>query len=242
MAKITAINVKGLTNDDAYGFMNEVVRQLKDSFKTLPEVASVFVASLGQYNEALKGEEASFSSSDLYEADAKADKAWAGLNGYLKAMLNCPDDAVRTAAESVWNVFSKYENPTEKPFATEYGIIERLLNDLNTIPDETRQKANAQVWIDHLVQCSSAFTTMYSLRVQEQAHKVTGNTKTAKFKAVDDYREMVKVMNALLIVSPTTELVDFSDHINQLIESKQIVLKARKTRVANAKSDESEKG
>jgi len=48
----------------------------------------------------------------------------------------------------------------------------------------------------------------------------------------------LKHEDALLIVVPIPELTIFAEHANQLIESKQFVVKARKTRIANTKEEE----
>ncbi len=233
--KINTIDLLHLTNEDAYGFMNEVARQLNDVCKKQPDACKEFIDSLSAYNEVLKGDNDLTTSKELNMTDAAADKCWRAFNQYLNAMLSHPKEDVRNAATVLYDVFSKYENPTNKSFATEYGIMERLIDDLNHVPLDIRLRSGAQCWIEDLDTKCRAFTEMYKFRVQEQSNKVPGGIKTSKLDTIAAYREMIKVINALLIVAPTAELEAFATYINALIDQKRIVQKAIKTRNANAK-------
>ena len=52
----------------------------------------------------------------------------------------------------------------------------------------------------------ATFVQMYSIRVQDKASKMTGLTKTARVNAVNAYRDMITMVNALLVVSPEADL------------------------------------
>lgn len=237
--KIATLNLKILANHDVFGFLNDVSHQIDDTFSAKPECVHAFVEAQKAFDEALKGCDAVISAEEISAADRDADLAWSCLNAYLKVMLSHPVAQKRDAAEKIFQVFSKYENPTALAYATEYGILERLLSELKTIPKETLDMADAAEWIHDLDAKCARFIQLYSLRVQDKATRVTGATKTARLNAIDTYREMVKLINALLIVSPTDELSRFASHLNELISAKQIAIKSKKTKSGNANGNSS---
>lgn len=231
---VAAINLSVLTNNDIYGFMNDVAHQIEDTFSVSPDYTKEFVDTLRAFDEALRGGDAAFSSKELSDADRDADLAWWSLNGFLKAMTSHPNPEKREAAIKVFKVFSQYENPTALSYATEYGILERLLAELKAIPEELLVKADVVEWIKDLDDKCSSFIQMYSLRVQDKATKVTGATKTARLNAIRAYRDMIAMVNALLVVSPEADIKRFASHVNELIAKQQIILKSKRTKAANA--------
>lgn len=237
--KIKAISLSRLAMNEVFGFLNDVSHQLEDTFSAFPDCANGFQVAQKAFNDALKTVDPAFSASELAAADHDADMAWSGLNAYLKAMLAHPETDVHEAAEKIYGVFSQYDNPTALAYATEYGIMERLVGELKKLPADVINKANATAWINALEAKCACFIQMYSMRVQDKAIKVTGATKTARLNAINSYAEMVSTMNALLIVAPTEELTRFATHLNELISAKQTMMKSRKTKAANASANSS---
>lgn len=231
--KIKSISLGKLAQNEAFGFLNDVSHQIEDTFSVFPDCVNAFRLAQMAFDDALKTVDPAFSASELAAADHDADMAWSGLNAYLKAMLAHPDADVRDAAEKIYNVFNQYDNPTALAYATEYGIMERLVGELKNIPADVLNKANATAWVNDLEAKCANFIQMYTLRVQDKATKVTGATKTARLNAISSYGEMVTTMNALLIVAPTEELTRFATHLNELISAKQTAIKSRKTKAAN---------
>lgn len=231
---VASIKLSVLTNNDVYGFLNDVAHQIEDTFSVSPDYAKPFVEALKAFDEALRVGDAIFSSKEMADADRDADLAWWALNGFLKAMTSHPNPAKRDAAIKVFMTFSQYENPTSLSYATEYGIMERLLSDLKALPSALLETADVVEWIRDLEEKCATFVQMYSIRVQDKASKMTGLTKTARVKAVNAYRDMITMVNALLVVSPEADLVRFASHVNELISKKLIVMKSKKTRAANA--------
>lgn len=232
--KIKSISLSKLAQNEAFGFLNDVYHQIEDTFSEFSDCITAFRQAQKAFDDALKTVDPALSAAELSAADRNADMAWSGLHAYLKAMLAHPDADVRDAAEKVYNVFNQYENPTALAYATEYGIMERLVDELKTIPADVLDKAQATAWVKDLETKCTNFIQMYSIRVQDKATKVTGATKTARLNAINSYGEMINTMNAMLIVAPTEELSRFAAHLNELISAKQTTIKSRKTKATNA--------
>lgn len=239
--KIASLNMKLMTQDEIFGFMNDVAHQIEDTFAEKPDFTLPYLEALTAFDESLKGDDCAMSASELAEADHEADMAWWGLSTYLKAMVIHPNDVKRSAAEKIYHVFTKYENPTNLSYATEYGIMERLINDLKEIPESVMQDADALEWLEMLEEKCSTFTQMYSIRIQDKACKVTGAAKTARANATGAYREMVMMVNALLVVSPSDEINRFASHVNELIAARAAAIKTRRTKAAGDDSKLSDK-
>lgn len=234
--KIVSVSFRLMGQDEIYSFLDDVAQQITGTFAEEPEFAKEFMQMQSAYEEALHMDDTVFSVTDLAAADREADSAWTGLNMYLKAMRMHPKADVRDAAEQIWGVFNRHENPTSLPYATEYGIMERLLDDLHTLPEDVLNKANASVWIKELDEKCSLFIQMYALRIKEKAGKVSGAAKTARLAAIDAYRRMVTMIEALLLVSPTEEVERLATHLNELIANRQIVFQKGRQPCGGSKS------
>ena len=77
-----------------------------------------------------------------------------------------------------------------------------------------------------------------SLAADRRALKVTGATKIARMNVIKTYRDMITMVNALLVVSPEVDLIRFAMHVNELITKKQIAIKSKKTKAANAAANQ----
>ncbi len=230
---IATLNLKVLNNDEVFGFFNDVTHQILDTFTAIPDYAQDFIAAQTDFNMALKGRDEVLSSKELSAADRDANQAWTCLNAYLKVMTSHPESSKREAAETLYQQLSKYENPTMMSYSAKYGILERLIHDLKALPKDLFIKADADAWLKDLdIKCAK-FVQMYSVRVQDKATKVPGTTKAARSHATLAYRNMVKLANAMLMISPSAELARFAAHLNELVSSKQTAIKIKKSKSTN---------
>lgn len=230
---IATLNLKLLSNDEVFGFLNDVTHQLLDTFTVIPDYAQDFIAAQSDFNEALKGKDDVLTTKELSAADHDTDQAWGCLNAYLKIMKSHPVNSKREAAETIYQQLTKYENPAMMSNSAKYGILERLLLDLKALPKEIFIEADADAWLKDLDHKCAKFVQMYSARVQDKATKILGITKAARIRAINAYRNMVKLANAMLMISPSTELTHFASHLNELISSKQTAIKIKKTKSIN---------
>ena len=61
--------------------------------------------------------------------------------------------------------------------------------------------------------------------------------KQARLQAEADYRAMVEIVNALVLINGDAAYATFIDHVNALIDRQKTVLKTRKTVNAKKKGD-----
>ena len=66
----------------------------------------------------------------------------------------------------------------------------------------------------------------------------TGAIKTAQIEANQAYRELVDVVNALVLVNGETPYAEFIDFVNVQIADKKAIVKSRSTKSANKKAEE----
>lgn len=241
MNKLTFPRESSMKNDEFYGFLNEVRRLLQEDFATVPAYAEKFIKAVEALDNAMKQDSPLIARQDMIDADTAADNAWKGLKAQLKVSLVHPFAAIREAAERVWKVFSATNNPTQLPYETEYGLLERLLSQLDELDKFDREAALIEPWFDELHRTVQAFTSLYLKRNHEIAGREAGLVKSRRVAAVEACRELFDYANALACIMPDAELSHWMEAVNALCDATRTRIKARKTRSSNAKSEDAVK-
>ena len=146
-----------------------------------------------------------------------------------------PDEAVALIATQVKVLIDKYGNPTELPQTEESGVLHNLLQDLKALPQEGRTKIAIDPWVNDLETKETSFFVAVKIRTEEEASRLVGIVKQARLQAEADYRAMVELVNAFVLINGDAAYATFIDHVNALIDRQKTVIKTRKT--VNAKKN-----
>lgn len=240
MLTIKPINLRSLSNAEAYGFFCGTREALKDAFKTIPEYAVQFIEAMTAFDAAMNSKTAGISGQELDNLDTKVDTLWANIRTYLRVMANHPDGCIATASDTCLTIFEGIEDPTRKPYATQYPLMHRLIESLEALPTETLTTCQLTLWLTALKTAVSDFTTLYELRTEEKAQRTFGIVKTARQNAFDAHRLMARAINVQLELAETPEAIAFTKNLNTRIDTQQAILKARKTAATKKDSSSNE--
>lgn len=225
-----------LKQDELFGLFKEIQRLILEGVKEPPECMMAFVEAVENMDKTLEKAPLNTTTQDIADADAAADAAWLGMNAQLKVSLVHPEAGVREAAERVWNVFGTIDNPTRLSYEAEYGILERLINQLGALDIADREASLIEPWLAELRRTVDVFRAKYTLRNQETERRI-GLAKTARIAATDACRSMFEHINASLLLNKNDELAKLSNAIGNVCDNTRIKLKARQTRRLNTAAD-----
>ena len=116
-------------------------------------------------------------------------------------------------------------------------MLHNLLQDLKALPQENRPKIAIDPWETDLETKETSFLAAVKTRTEEEAARLVGIVKQARLQADADYRAMVELVNALVLINGDAAYATFIDHVNALIDRQKTVLKTRKTVNAKKKGD-----
>lgn len=252
MKKIAILNLKPLRVEESFGYLKLVSAETPllnpEGGGDRPEIemlaaapadpaVEAFNASVEAFDQALKDPGTTPATTEASIADQLRDISYRGLIAYVKAMEDFPDEAVALIATQVKALVDKYGNPTTLPQTEESGVLHNLLQDLKALPQANRTSLAIDPWINDLETKEAAFLAAVKTRTEEEATRLVGIVKQARLQAEADYRAMVELVNALVLINGDAAYATFIDHVNALIDRQKTVLKTRKTVNAKKKGD-----
>ena len=252
MKKIATLNLNILRVEESFGYLKLVSAETPvlnpggggdrpeiEMLSAAPTDSAVdaFSASVEAFDQALKDPGTTPAITAASTADQLRDASYRSLAAYTKAMEAFPDEPVALIATQVKALINKYGNPTELPQTEESGVLHNLLQDLKALPQENRTKIAIDPWVTDLETKETSFLAAVKTRTEEEAARLVGIVKQARLQAEADYRAMVELVNALVLINGDAAYATFIDHVNALIDRQKTVLKTRKTVNAKKKGD-----
>ena len=240
MLEIKGITLRDLQQEESFEFHSSIYRVL-ESEKTSAAggVIKDYDAKIQGFDLALKQIRESAKTTEITAADERNDRAWRGLHNANKICLNHFDPAIAKAAHAIDVIIRGFGDPTALSYPNEVGTIRNLcqqLSDASTMP--LIKKAGLEGWLNELRSANDAFSILFDERATEQSSLVTGLAKQARQEVEDAYRNMVKVINATLIVAPWPSLEEKIDKVNYYVDYYKNIIAKRKGVAAAKKEDE----
>lgn len=192
-----------MNNGGHYNFVEKQIGHLSDNQSVSPKVPPLLsqlkekFAAEGSY---LKTFQKSMITDSIHAADKKRDALYVGLHEMIRAHSHNPLAERVTAALELLQVFKEYAIRTGLQIDTETGMMENLINDLQT-------KFASQVKLlalgDYVKALSSANEELKSLtasRLQQQAGRVVGALAAARRQTDNAYKAVIQMLNSLMVV------------------------------------------
>ncbi len=263
MAKINSFKIGNLRNEESFAFNQKVAKYAQQYLLVIPpepeedepvvqsaEVDRGAVADgvlqnaidthatdTGSFDTSLKQSTKTVSSEQTQATDAERDTVWTNFHSYVRMMLNHPTAATAAAAKTVLAIFDKYGNPTQKSEMEESGVLHNLIQDLNNLPEETKQVLGIEVWITTLETAQANFEAADDARAMEKAGYVVGLVQSCRDRAEASYRHLVEVVNAHCLLFGDEPYATFVDLLNVMVDHEKAVLKARATSNKNKENE-----
>lgn len=173
----------------------------------------------------------------VIQGDVDRDSSWSGGYAYLKAMSNHPIAEVAALARKALEFYDKYGNPTKLSRNKETGILRDLIQDLQTLTEEEREKLQFDVWLNDLKDKQAAYDAALDERAEQKSLRTAGATQAARKKVEEAYAEMVSMINALIRVEGEAKYTNFVTKLNVYITEQQTELRRHATLNAKKNAD-----
>ncbi len=169
-----------------------------------------------------KKESGSAKSIDLKNLDRQRDRATQGIKDIAEAYLYHYEDKYIRAGDAILRSMNKYaKSITRLGYAAQTTVISNLIADWNNDTDlqEAVVLLHLERWKEKLNELNELFNTIYIARNEEETEKNKTPSATVMRKGMEDaYREVIKYLNANLILNATPELEQAADRLNTLIQ------------------------
>ena len=218
--KINAIKVANLTNGVHFMYHKNTLARIK-AHGTIPtkctKLVTLYESGLTEEDEALKVSQKNFLSDKISTADDLRDKLYQSYRTAVKAMLNYPVETIAEAAKVLWQHMKDYNIDTSAQLDRETGMLQNLTADLKGKFAEQVEALHLTEVVEKLTEANEQVNTLIEQRESEYANRKVGAMREARAKVDTAYKNLVQVINALVILDGEADYADFIKLQNQSI-------------------------
>ena len=251
MEQIQFVYLRRLHDDECFGFLI-YVRSIKGELPVAdgekegasPELDAAWEKleqTFEQFDLSLKLSTKNPAVAQAYKCDAKRDKAWRTSNAYLKAMTEHPDEAIADAARKARAIYIRYGDPTSLAQSEATGVYHNLLADINELSPEDKERSGIIPWYNRLLDLQNQFEEADSNRAEISGKRKVGITRKSRIEAEDAYKNLVKIINALILFNGEQPYIKFVKQVNAKMKQLKETVAKRKTVRGSKKGEEEER-
>ena len=221
MTEITTINLSGMPNGTHFTYHSNRVYPRANADT---HVKSIAVAQFTAYHtailaedEALKLSQKSLLSDDLAEADKQRDAVYNKFRQSVKSYLDFPDTEIALAAKTLNQALKDYAIDPAMQMDKETGLLVNLIQDMEGKHAAHVTTLNLGLFVTQLKKYNEQVIALTTSRTEERIGITAGAMKAARRQVDDAFRQLIKVVNAYIIVEGDTKYKAFADYMNTLI-------------------------
>lgn len=232
MNTIKSFNVSRPRQEEIFEFHSVALSLLaKCTHPKFMELYHAYNHSFTKFDESLKQNMASSLTKQITLLDHRRDNGYQGLAAMVENALHHFNTRKAAAAEKIHAILSRYGDPRKLPYMQESGVLENILQDLNTADIKAALALiGATDWKDEMQHANDEFRALFIDRTKEQSGFVTGLSTNARIETDNAYRSCVQRLNALAELENDAVFAEIITGINRLIDYQKQVLSARQTR------------
>lgn len=237
MKKISRIYMSRFRHEEDFGFHRLTISELpkltgEDGGKSthasvLQARVEAYKAAYEKFDDALKVKAKVSAAKLVSQADKRRDEAFRKLRNYAKLMAGHPNPELAAIAQEIIHILKNYDDPTTLPQNEESGTLHNIMQDIEALGSEKREKIGIDSWSGHLKAAMDAYDAAVAQRAKEESGREEGVVKRTRREADEAYRSLVRAVNSLAEIEGDTEYAAFIDAMNSHIEHQKTTLKAR---------------
>lgn len=242
MMRIEAFAMDRFRNMEELGFFLEVNGQINKLLTGEMEakVVNDFQTAMDEYNCALRQRRSSEETAVMKEIDNQIKKLYSGMVLMVQSLMLHPSEGKRTMAEPVQHIIDKFGGFYNKSIASRHTNIDRILNEMEKLGEQTLQTLDLQPWIEALRTALQEYKLTQKSQISNRAKYKKGWSTTSRQAAEEAYNNLTSSINALYMIYNEERYAQFIRHINTIIAHQKANFKSRATRSENKKEDPTE--
>jgi len=194
-------------------------------------------AKLSAEDEALKISQKSLLTDDIGVADRKRDEIFMAYRKVVKGSLGAPLDTLAEAAKTLNQSIKDYGIDPQMQLDKETGLLANLIADHQGKLAEQVSMLGLTAYTTALKEANDKVNSLIIQRADERSLVVAGALKAARAETDTAYKSLVKMVNALCIVSPDDGYADFVSYMNEEIDRyhKEVLASKKSSAASKAK-------
>jgi len=231
--EILKLDLSRLRNEEHYNYHSEVnalVQRFTAEALGIQSKYPAYEAAFAAEGEVLDVVQKSIFTGPIAEADQRRDSLVAGIERTIAGALLHFSEDVREAARRLKIVFNSFGDIRNKGYNEETAAIKTLVADLETTHDADVASVGITDWVAELKTANTAFETLINERYTAEAAKDPLKMKDARRQLDEAYREVTRLLDALVLVNGTEAYEAFIKELNKRIEKYTTIADQRQGR------------
>ena len=244
MKEIRNIDLTKVNNGAHRMFMESVAKILAEYEQAIAahpktKMLTAEFGKLLQQEKACMGlSRTSLRTAQIAEADHERDMLFTGFKAVVRAFTKGTNPETKAAAKTIWLDIEGYRINNRMQLEQQTGVLYILTKKCLTQHAEEIELLHLTQYVTQLAASNDKVSQLLNLRLDEQTGIVKGALRATRLKMDEQFRLVVKAINARMFLNDDESLVPIADFINEMVRRyKHEVIPHHKAKATNEEND-----
>lgn len=244
MKKIIGLDLIKVNNGAHRMFMESVAKILAEYEQAIAahpktKMLTAEFGKLLQQEKACMGlSRTSLRTAQIAEADHERDMLFTGFKAVVRAFTKGTNPETKAAAKTIWLDIAGYRINNRMQLERQTGVLYILTKKCLTQHAEEIELLHLTQYVTQLAASNDKVSQLLNLRLDEQTGIVKGALRATRLKMDEQFRLVVKAINARMFLNDDESMVPIADFINEMVRRyKREVIPHHKAKATNEKSN-----
>lgn len=244
MKKIIGLDLIKVNNGAHRMFMESVAKILAEYEQAIAahpktKMLTAEFGKLLQQEKACMGlSRTSLRTAQIAEADHERDMLFTGFKAVVRAFTKGINPETKAAAKTIWLDIAGYRINNRMQLERQTGVLYILTKKCLTQHAEEIELLHLTQYVKQLAASNDKVSQLLNLRLDEQTGIVKGALRATRLKMDEQFRLVVKAINARMFLNDDESMVPIADFINEMVRRyKREVIPHHKAKDINEESN-----
>lgn len=244
MKEIRNIDLTKVNNGAHRMFMESVAKILAEYEQAIAahpktKMLTAEFGKLLQQEKACMGlSRTSLRTAQIAEADHERDMLFTGFKAVVRAFTKGTNPETKAAAKTIWLDIAGYRINNRMQLERQTGVLYILTRKCLTQHAEEIELLHLTQYVTQLAASNDKVSQLLNLRLDEQTGIVKGALRATRLKMDEQFRLVVKAINARMFLNDDESMVPIADFINEMVRRyKREVIPHHKAKATDEESD-----
>lgn len=244
MKEIRNIDLTKVNNGAHRMFMESVAKILAEYEQAIAahpktKMLTAEFGKLLQQEKACMGlSRTSLRTAQIAEADHERDMLFTGFKAVVRAFTKGANPETKAAAKTIWLDIAGYRINNRMQLEQQTGVLYILTKKCLTQHAEEIELLHLTQYVTQLAASNDKVSQLLNLRLDEQTGIVKGALRATRLKMDEQFRLVVKAINARMFLNDDESMVPIADFINEMVRRyKREVIPHHKAKATDEESD-----
>ncbi|ADQ78772.1 hypothetical protein Palpr_0616 [Paludibacter propionicigenes WB4] len=189
-----------------------------------------YVADVTTELASIEVEQGSQHTIGIGKADLLRDQLYRSFVLQIRSGLIDYDPAIQAAAERIIRIVDQIGDMRREPYNKESETLASLTNQMRNNYASDVALCSATDKLNKLVDANNSFIANFGTRTAEVASRISGDVRAARVATDGDYKNIVSVINALVLLNGEDLYSSFIDKVNYQIDYYKNTINARRSK------------